>query len=89
MNIEFMRQYYRCMYENPQGVAVENSNMYSQKQSLRYEKEENFIKHLKGLAPELSQKFEDYLDAYSDEMEIVLEEMYLLGAKDREKMLQI
>ena len=34
------------------------------------------------------QMFEEYLDAYADEQEILLEEMYLLGALDRERMLR-
>ena len=37
---------------------------------------------------ELVEVFEDYLDACADELEVLLEEIYLMGAQDREKMLR-
>lgn len=33
-------------------------------------------------------KFDEYIGAYADEMDVMLEEVYLLGAADREKMLR-
>ena len=33
-------------------------------------------------------KFDEYISAFSDEMEVMREETYLLGASDREKMLK-
>jgi len=89
MDVNFMRHYYTNVYENPQRKAVENSDTYFEKRNLRYEKEENFINKMKSIAPGLNAYFEEYLDSYSDELEILLEEMYILGASDREKMLKI
>ena len=36
----------------------------------------------------LYRKFDDFISAYADEMDVMLEEVYLLGALDREKMLR-
>jgi len=37
---------------------------------------------------EAHKRFNEYLDACAEEVEILLEEIYLLGASDREKMLK-
>ena len=33
-------------------------------------------------------KFDDFISAYADEYDVMLEEVYLLGAADRERMLR-
>ena len=43
---------------------------------------------LQELSDDLIKAFDDYLDACADEKEILLQEMYLMGAQDREKMLR-
>ena len=56
--------------------------------SIRYVIEDELTEKLGGTKTELYQLFEKFIDAYADEMDVLLEEMYLLGAKDREKMLK-
>lgn len=73
---------------NPQVEAIKDSNEYQEKLNQRYEVESKFTKLLKKFGNELVQVFQQYLDAYADEQEILLEEMYLMGALDREKMLR-
>ena len=41
-----------------------------------------------GTKTMLYKKFDDYISAYADEMEVMREETYLLGAADREQMLK-
>lgn len=43
---------------------------------------------LQDYSKELVGLFDDYLNAYTDEMEFLLQEVYLQGAQDREKMLR-
>lgn len=73
---------------NPQNEAVKDSEEYKIKRNWRHELETKFTECLKNTGQEMLQMFEEYLDAYADEQEILLEEMYLLGALDRERMLR-
>lgn len=41
-----------------------------------------------GTCTDLYQKFDEFISAYADEMDVMLREVYLLGAADREKMLR-
>lgn len=43
---------------------------------------------MRAMENDLFQLFDTYLNACADEQEILLGEMYLLGAEDREKMLK-
>lgn len=88
MNKEFMREYYRTYYTNPFDEAIRDSVEYRVKQAIRYVIEDELTEKLGGTKTELYQLFEKFIDAYADEMDVLLEEMYLLGAKDREKMLK-
>lgn len=88
MNMEFMREYYRSYYTNPFDEAIRDSVEYRVKQAIRYVIEDELTEKLGGSKTELYQLFEKFIDAYADEMDVLLEEMYLLGAKDREKMLK-
>lgn len=73
---------------NPQNEAVKDSEEYKIKRNRRHELETKFTEYLKNAGQGMLQMFEEYLDAYADEQENLLEEMYLLGALDRERMLR-
>ena len=88
MDKSFMRAFYREFYSNPQSEAVKDSEEYKNKRFVRYCIEEKLFAKLKENNMELYEYIEKYLDAYADEVEIALEEMYLLGAWDRERMLK-
>lgn len=88
MDRKFMKSFYTNYYENPEHVAIKDSKEYSEKRGKRYELEADFVKRLNESGNELVQVFEQYLDACADEQEILSEEMYLMGASDREKMLR-
>lgn len=89
MDRSFMKLFYEKCYTYPQEVVIKDSEEYIGKRKLRYEAEEKFVEQLKKYDGELELMFEQYLDACADEEEILMQEMYLLGASDREKMLKI
>lgn len=88
MDCEFVKSFLNNYYSDFQTEVVKGSKEYQEKRSRRYEIEEKFELLLQELSNELTKLFEDYLDACADEQEILLQEMYLMGAQDREKMLR-
>ena len=88
MDKEYMRTYYRRFYENPCDLVVADSEEFREKRDLRYKLEDELTKMMGGNRTLLYQKFDDYISAYADEMEVMREETYLLGAADREQMLK-
>jgi hypothetical protein len=83
-----MISFYKRYYDNPQYEAIKNSELYKEKREKRYELEEKLELQMHVMEKNLFQLFDAYLNACADEQEILLEEMYLLGAGDREKMLK-
>ena len=87
MDREFMRLFCRKYYSDYQMEAVEESGEYQSRKNKRYELEQNFELELQKYEG-LYGLFEKYLDACADEQEVLMEEIYLMGAQDREKMLR-
>ena len=88
MDKEFMRAYYRNYYAHAYDVAVADSDEYRQKQKIRYALEDELTQMMGCTQTPLYEKFDEYISAYADEMDVMHEEAYLLGAADREKMLR-
>ena len=88
MDREFMKTFLSNYYVDYQSEAVKDSEEYRKRQTKRYEMEKKFELLLQENSKKLVEVFEDYLDVYADELEILLEEIYLMGAQDREKMLR-
>lgn len=88
MDKEFMRSYYRTFYEHAYNVAVADSEEYREKQHIRQTLEYELEKMMGGINTPLYKKFDEYVGVYADEMDVMLEEVSLLGAADREKMLR-
>lgn len=88
MEREFMKSFLNNYYADYQSEAVKDSVEYQEKRKLRYKTEKKFVLMLQENSKELVEVFEDYLDACADELEVLLEEIYLMGAQDREKMLR-
>ena len=88
MDTGFMRDYYRNNYLHAYDTAVAGSEEYKKKRDVRYDKEDQLTKLLGGIRTEAYEIFDEYIAAYADEMDVMLEEVYLLGARDREKMLR-
>ena len=82
-----MRSFCRKYYSDYQMEATKGSEEYQSKKNKRYELECNFELELQKYEG-LEKLFEEYLDACADEQEVLQEEVYLLGAQDREKMMR-
>lgn len=88
MNREFMKTFLNNYYMDYQSEAVKDSVEYQERRKQRYEIEKKFVLLLQESSKELVELFEVYLDSCADELEILLQEMYLMGAQDCEKMLR-
>lgn len=88
MDKEFMREFYRTFYNHAYDVAVRDSEEYKRVRDIRYRIEDELTEMLGGICTEKYKKFDEYVSAYADENNVMLEEVYLLGAADRERMLR-
>ena len=88
MDREYMRSYYRRFYENPSDLVVTESDEFKEKRDLRYNREDELTEMMGGTGTIMYKKFDEYISAFSEEMEVMREETYLLGAADREQMLK-
>lgn len=88
MDREYMRTYYRRFYENPCDLVVAESDEFKEKRDLRYKLEDELTAMMGGTGTIMYKKFDEYISAFADEMEVMREETYLLGAADREQMLK-
>lgn len=82
-----MKSFCQNYYSDYQTEAIKDSKEYQKRKRKRYEIEHIFESKLKQQEG-LDKLFEEYLDACADEQEVLLEEIYLMGAQDREKMLR-
>ena len=88
MDREYMRSYYRRFYENPSDLVVTESDEFKEKRDLRYNLEDELTEMMGGTGTIMYKKLDEYISAFSEEMEVMREETYLLGAADREQMLK-
>ena len=84
----FMREFYQNFYKHPSDEAIKDSEEYKEKNRIRFELENEVEEMLGGNSTAEYKIFDDFLTAFYDEYEVLLEEMYLLGAYDRERMLR-
>ncbi len=87
MNKEFMRGYYRNTYQHPVDEAVKESREYEKTKNSRYDLEDKFTEMLGGHGTALHRAFNEYNAALAAEHNVIEEELYLMGAADREKMI--
>lgn len=88
MDREFMRTFYREFREHTYDEAVKDSDEYKEKAEIRFVLENEVIEILGGISTAEYKKFDEYLSAFYEEYDVMLEEVYLLGASDRERMLK-
>ena len=69
-------------------IANQINEEYKEKNRIRFELENEVEEMLGGNSTAEYKIFDDFLTAFYDEYEVLLEEMYLLGAYDRERMLR-
>ena len=83
-----MRDFYQKYYTDPYQEAIKESDVFFAKRDFRYKVEEEFSELIGGTRTAEYRKFDEFITAFVDEYDVMLEEMYLLGAADREKMLR-
>ena len=88
MDREFMRAFYREFREHAYDEAVKDSDEYKEMRDVRHKVEDELTEMLGGTHTSEYKKFDDFISAYADEYDVMLEEVYLLGAADRERMLR-
>ena len=88
MDKEYMRNYYRRMYENPCDFVIADSEEFEEKKKIRHALEDKLAEMMGGTSTLIYKVFDEYVSAFCDEMEVMREETYLLGAADREQMLR-
>ena len=88
MDREVMIGYYQNFYTHPSNEAIKDSEEYKEKKKIRHELEDEVEKMLGGTRTPEYKKFDAFLTALYDENEVLLLEMYLMGARDREMMLR-
>lgn len=87
MDVEFMEQFYSKMYEEPEKEAVRENREYASVRQRREQVEDRFWKMTETMPREVRDTFSDFMVALNEEQQVLLKAMYMLGAKDRERML--
>lgn len=88
MDVEFMEQFYSKMYEEPEKEAVRENREYASVRHRREQVEDRFWKMTETMPREVQNAFSDFMVALNEEQQVLLKAMYMLGAKDRERMLR-
>lgn len=88
MDVEFMEQFYSKMYEEPEKEAVRENREYASVRQRREQVEDRFWKMTETMPREVQDAFSDFMVALNEEQQVLLKAMYMLGAKDRERMLR-
>ncbi|MCC8138272.1 MAG: hypothetical protein LIO76_09490 [Clostridiales bacterium] len=88
MDRQFMAEYFDKVYDEPVSAAVKDDEEYCKLNEVFFQKEQEFEKMLGG--PNSKEYvFFDELMTKSDELwERVMKGAYLMGARDRERMLR-
>ena len=73
---------------NPCDLVIIDSEEFEEKKKIRYALEDKLEEMMGGASTYIYKVFDEYISAFCDEMEVMREETYLLGAADRERMLR-
>ena len=88
MDYEFMTLFRKNFYEDYLQEAIKDSVECKEKRALRYEVESQFELAVQTSGKELMELYENYQEVFWQEVECMLECVYILGTSDREKMLR-
>lgn len=88
MDWQFMNQFYSKMYEEPEKEAVNKNEEYAAARYRREQAEEKLLKLMEKESRELQNGFADLMLAMNEQQRILEKAMYMMGAKDRERMLR-
>ncbi|MCD8012165.1 MAG: hypothetical protein LUG99_03140 [Lachnospiraceae bacterium] len=88
MDKQFMREYFDKMYEEPISVIVEGDSEYEKHKKEMYQKINEFEAMVGGPDAKECKVLDEILTKCDEMWECVITNAYLLGAKDRERMLK-
>ena len=84
---QFMREYYQGHYEDAVWVMMGNNSECKEAEHEYVLKERAFTAVLEEKCPELLGQYADVIDSLLNFQNRILDEAYILGAKDRERSL--
>ena len=88
MNKDFMKDFYNNFYEDPNYIATESDEEYIREKHKHTEMVSELAKILGGFDSGAWKKYEECMNQANKAQTIMALDMYLMGAADREKMLQ-
>lgn len=83
----FMRKHYRAAYEDPVYMLIKDNFDLKDADEERSDLQEEFAEKLREKCPELMDLYDDLVDAFLHFENVMFEEFYILGVKDRDKVL--
>ncbi len=88
MNIDFMKDFYNTYYEDPVYEATKADEEYMCEKHKHTEMVNELAVILGGFESKAWKKYEDCMIQFYKTEEMMALDMYLMGAMDKEKMLQ-
>lgn len=88
MNLKFMSEFYERFYDDPVFETIGQTEEYNEIKRRIKEGEEKLRKIIGKTESDIWELFEDIMNAQYEYVTLVAKQMYLKGAKDREKMLE-
>ena len=85
----FMREYYNGHYEDPAYILINRNEKCKEMTQKRTPIEEEFAIRLKAVSEELYETYDKIIENYLLTETLMLEEAYVLGARDRDRALQL
>ena len=83
----FMRKHYRSAYEDPVRMVIGDNFDLKDADEERADLQEEFFEQLKMKCPEFLDLYDELIDAFLYFENVMFEEFYILGVKDRDKSL--
>ena len=85
----FMREYYNSHYEDPAYLIIKSNKKCKEIVQRKTQLEEEFIMKLKSINKELYETYDKIIEDYLISETLMLEDAYVLGARDRDRALQL
>ena len=85
----FMREYYNSHYEDPAYLIIKSNKKCKEIVQRKTQLEEEFIMKLKSINKELYETYDKIIEYYLISETLMLEDAYVLGARDRDRALQL
>ena len=85
----FMREYYNGHYEDPAYIIINRNKRCKEIVQRKMRLEEAFATKLKAISKDLYESYDNIISDYLLSETLMLEEAYVLGAQDRDRVFQL